>query len=90
VWVYPLPENVGITVDRDQQDRVRAVATGSAAAGAGLKAGDALSDLNGVSVASFGDIQFALNRAPAAGQIPVQWERAGRGMSSQLRLARSH
>jgi ATP-dependent DNA helicase RecG len=40
VWVYPLPENIGITVDRDRQDRVRAVAPGSAADGAGLKAGD--------------------------------------------------
>jgi S1-C subfamily serine protease len=86
VWVYPLPENVGIMVDRDRQDQPRSVAPGSAADHAGLRAGDRLRALNGVPVASFGDIQYALNRAPTVGQIPVSWERAGRVMSSQLRL----
>jgi len=53
---------------------------------AGLQIGDRLRELNGVSVASFGDIQYALNRAPAAGQIAVSWQRAGRELSGQLPL----
>ena len=37
LWVYPLPENVGITLDVDRGNHVRAVAAGSAAARAGLR-----------------------------------------------------
>src|SRR5262249_61833150 len=29
-WAYPLPENLGLTLDVDRGDRVRAVAAGSA------------------------------------------------------------
>lgn len=87
IWVYPLPENVGITVSRDRQDQVEQIRPGSAAEQAGLRAGDRLRELNGVSVASFGDIQRALDRAPAAGQIPISWQRAGRELSGRLPLA---
>jgi hypothetical protein len=87
IWVYPLPENVGITVTRDRQDQVQQVAPGSAAEQAGLQAGDRLRELNGVSIASLGDIQYALDRAPASGQIPVSWERAGQVRNDQLPLA---
>jgi hypothetical protein len=41
-WVYPLPENVGITLDVDEGDKVRSVKAGSPAAAAGLQAGDRL------------------------------------------------
>src|SRR5262245_2995011 len=52
LWVYPLPENVGITLDVDAGDRVKSVAAGSAAATAGLKPGDRLAGLIGYPVAS--------------------------------------
>src|SRR5207249_4869895 len=75
IWVYPLPENVGVTLDVDAGDRVRAVARGSAAERAGLKAGDRLVKLNGYSVASFADASFALHKALAKGSIPLAWVR---------------
>jgi hypothetical protein len=87
VWVYPLPENVGLTLEVDRGDRVRAVAPGSAAARLGLAAGDTLRAVNGVPVASFADVQYALHRAPARGSVAVAWERAGKPSTGRLELA---
>jgi hypothetical protein len=87
IWVYPPPENVGVTLDRDVGNRVRSVAPGSAAHQAGLRAGDFLQRLNGLPVASFADAQYALHRAPATGRIPVSWLRDGRETTAKLDLA---
>lgn len=87
VWVYPLPENVGITLDVDAGNKVNRVAAGSAAERAGLKPGDSVSRLNGYSVASFGDAIYALHKAPAKGAIPVSWVRDGKPMTASLELA---
>jgi serine protease Do len=85
-WVYPLPENVGLTLDNDQQDRVRGVRANSSASRAGIRPGDILREVNGISIASFGDAQYALHRAPASGSIPVSWQRGGERMSGRLQL----
>jgi serine protease Do len=87
VWVYPLPENVGVTLDVDLGDRVKAVAPGSAANRAGLKPGDRLTRLNGYPVASFADASYALHKAPAQGAIPVTWVRDGKELSGTLEVA---
>ncbi len=87
LWVYPLPENVGLTLDVDAGDRVKAVRTGSPADRAGLKPGDRLTALAGRPVASFADASYALHRSPAKGTIPVAWERGGRKHSAALELA---
>src|SRR5262249_15378235 len=87
IWVYPLPENVGITLDIDVGNRVKSVATGSVADRAGLKLGDYLSKLNGYTVASFGDASFALHKSPAKGAIPVSWLRDGKEMMGSLEVA---
>lgn len=87
VWVYPLPENVGLTLDVDRGDRVRAVAARSAAARAGLAPGDVLRTVGGRPIASIADLQYALHRAPARGSIPVTWERAGKAHAGRLDLA---
>ena len=73
-WVYPLPETVGLTLDVDRGDTVKTVAASSPAAKLGLKAGDVLTKVNGLPVASIADVQFALNRAPRAGAIAVEWK----------------
>lgn len=75
VWVYPLPENVGITLETDRGDIVKAVKAASPADRAGLRPGDRLRTLNGYSIASFGDAQFALHKSPKKGLIPISWER---------------
>ena len=87
VWIYPLPENVGITLEVDRTDCVKAVKPGSAAEKAGLKVGDALRRLNGMSAVTFLDAQYALHYAPARGQTAIAWERNGKPMTGTLDLA---
>jgi serine protease Do len=84
VWVYPLPENVGIELDVDRGDLVKAIRAGSPAVKVGLKPGDRLATLNGYSVASFADAQYALHKAPAKGSIPVTWRRDGKPHAASL------
>jgi serine protease Do len=84
IWIYPLPENIGITLDVDVGNRVKAVAKDSTAERAGLKPGDALAKLNGYPVASFGDASYALHKAPAKGEIAVTWARDGKEQTGTL------
>ncbi len=86
LWVYPLPENIGITLDLDQGNKIKSVAAGSSAEKAGLRAGDILATVNGVTVHSFADVQYGLNRAPARGQISIGWERDNKPAAAQLDL----
>jgi predicted metalloprotease with PDZ domain len=87
VWVYPPPQNVGLTLDPEQGDRVKSVLAKSVADRAGLQAGDVLKALNGVPVASFADAQHALHLAPASGRVAVSWERDGKEQKGELALA---
>jgi serine protease Do len=86
-WVYPLPETVGLTLDVDRGDTVKAVAAGSPAAKLKLKVGDVLTKLNELPVASIADVQFALNRAPKAGAIPIEWTSGTNSMEGKLTVA---
>ena len=86
-WVYPLPENVGITLEVDRGDVVKAVAAGSPAGKIGIKAGDVVMQLNGYSVASFADGQYALHKGPKSGTIPIEWKRGDKAMSGKLEVA---
>jgi hypothetical protein len=86
-WVYPLPKNVGLTLDVNQGNRVQAVAADSSAEKAGLRAGDLLQSLNGASIASFADVQYGLHQAPAVGTAPVVWKRDGKEHTGALELA---
>ena len=87
LWVYPLPENVGIALDVDEGDRVKTVAPGSPADRAGLRAGDRLRRVNGISVASLTDVQYGLHRAGAFGEVPVSWVRDGVAKTGRMSVA---
>jgi hypothetical protein len=87
LWVYPPPENVGLTLEVDRGDVVERVAAGSAAERAGLQKGDRLVTLAGRPVASFADAQYALHRAPEKGTIAIVWRRGGKDHSAGLTLA---
>ena len=76
VWVYPLPENVGISLDPDRGNLIRGPAD-SPAERAGLAAGDTIQTLNGRTVFSFADLQYALHYAPIEGDVAITWTRAG-------------
>jgi serine protease Do len=85
-WRFPLPDNLGMILEVDRGNVVGKVVPGSAAAQAGLKKGDILRLLNKVPVHSIGDAQFALDRAPREGRIPLTWERAGKAQGGEIRL----
>lgn len=87
LWVYPLPENLGLTLEVDRGNGVRSVAADSPAAKAGLKPGDVVRKVNGVPIASFADAQYALHRAPVKGETTIAWERGGTAMTGTLALA---
>jgi len=87
-WLWPDPIQVGLSLERDAQERVTKVATGSAAARAGLAPGDLLVSLAGRRVRTFGDVQRVLDDADAqATEVPVTWTRAGKPMAATLQLA---
>lgn len=87
VWAYPLPENVGLTLEVDQGDRIKAVTPGSTADKAGVKAGDVLKRLNDRPVASLADAQYALHKAPKTGRIGLEWLHDGETKKAELELA---
>jgi S1-C subfamily serine protease len=86
-WRYPLPENLGFDLEFDRGNVVKRVKVDSPAAAVGLKPGDVLQRLGGVPVHSFGDAQFALDRAPKSGTVEVVWQRAGEVRSGNLTLS---
>ncbi len=87
LWVYPPPENVGLTLEVDRGDVVARVAPGSAAARLGLAKSDRLLTVGGRPVASYGDVQYALHKAPAKGTVEVRWRRDGEERGGELALA---
>jgi serine protease Do len=74
-WRFPLPDNLGLILEVDRGNVVKTVLEKSPAAAAGLKPGDVVHKLNGVPIHSFGDAQFALDKAPRTGKVEVAWQR---------------
>lgn len=87
VWRYPLPENVGLTLEVDKANVVASVEADSPASLAGLAAGDIVRRLHGVPIHSFADVQFALDRAPKSGPVEIVWRRGEEQKTASLKLA---
>lgn len=86
LWIYPLPENVGLTLEVDRGNVVAAVAPKSAADSAGLRKGDLLQRIDTYSIASFADAQYALHRHASNKPLAVVWQRDGRELTAKLEL----
>ncbi len=86
VWRYPLPENIGLALEVDRGNVIKEVRDKLPASAIGLKAGDVVERLNGVPIHSFGDAQFALDRAPATGAIAISWRRGDKVLEEKLTL----
>jgi S1-C subfamily serine protease len=78
IYTYPLPENVGITLDLERGNLVNAVKAKSPAEKAGIKSGDLLRTLHRTPVHSFADASYGLHQAPLKGDFAVTFERAGK------------
>jgi S1-C subfamily serine protease len=85
-WRYPLPENVGLELEVDRGNVVKAVRDKSPAVAAGLAAGDVVRRLNGVPVHSIADAQFALDVAVKVDSIEAAWQRGEKVLRGKLSL----
>lgn len=85
--VWPLPENVGIELDRDHGVLVTSVEAGSAAGQAGVQVGDELLAAGNRRIFGQADFRGVLHReANPTGSILIRWLRDGRLMSGTLEL----
>jgi hypothetical protein len=87
VWVYPQPENLGLTLDVDRGDRVVGVQPKSVAAKLGVKPLDTLRFIDDTPIAAVADVQYALHKAPKKGALAVVWQRGAREMKGTVSLA---
>jgi hypothetical protein len=87
VWVYPPPENIGITLDPERGNRVVSVQAKSAADKLGIKSGDQLQSIGATSTASVADVRFGLHKAPKRGDLDIRWLRDAKPMTGSITLA---
>lgn len=85
-WLYPPPENLGITLDRFKGDMIKEVSAESFASRAGIKAGDRLRSANGTRVVTRADIEFVLNGLESKSRLTLVIERDGAEVTAQLDL----
>ncbi|MCS6861543.1 MAG: PDZ domain-containing protein [Abditibacteriales bacterium] len=78
LFQYPLPENIGITLDVDNNNVVKAVLPHSPAQRAGVQAGDVIVRANESLVFTAADLQFVLNAVPDEGKVSLQVSRGGK------------
>lgn len=61
MWKYPLPDLIGLKIDRRSGITISDVVDGSPAARAGLQSGEDILTMNGQAIASIADMQWALH-----------------------------
>jgi membrane-associated protease RseP (regulator of RpoE activity) len=89
LFQYPLPENIGVTLEVDRNNVVQSVRPGSPAQRSGVKAGDMIVGAGQTPVLTTADLQFALNSVPDAGTVKLDLERGGQHLRpAALRLPR--
>ncbi len=75
-WIWPLPDKLGLRLDPANPAVLKEVTKDSAAAIAGLSAGDRLVSVNGARVSTEPDVQWVLhNTPPSGGTIEVMFAR---------------
>ena len=67
LWRYPLPDNIGLSIDPKDGLKINKVATGSPAAKAGMKAGQSIAYINNQLILSIADMQWVLHNLPNTG-----------------------
>ncbi|MGE4549891.1 MAG: Trx7/PDZ domain-containing (seleno)protein [Opitutales bacterium] len=87
MWRYPLPENLGIEIERDNGTLVKSVKPGSSAARAGVRPGDLLWYADSQVLTSISDLQWVLHNLPGGStSLNLRVGRAGVAQSVVLRL----
>lgn len=86
IFPHPSPEAIGLTLDEDSAARISAVAPGSPADKAGIRAGDHLASLDDQPLISAADVSWVLHRAPAAGSLKAVVQRSGAVVALPVQL----
>jgi membrane-associated protease RseP (regulator of RpoE activity) len=87
LWPYPLPDQLGLSLDVRERATVAAVAAGSPAEKGGFKAGDRILALEGQPLISIADVQWVLHHAPEPSVLKAEVDRGGRKAEVTLALA---
>src|SRR5688572_23554483 len=87
IWIYPLPENLGLKLEVDDGLRVEKVFPNSPALRAGIEVGDELLALNRQPLVSQADIQWVLHWAPPEAKITVAFKRQGQVLNKTIALS---
>jgi hypothetical protein len=87
-WIYPFPqpETIGLTLASDHAARIEAVAAGSIAAMAGLRAGDEFISLAGQPLVSPADVSWTLHRTPESGKLAAVVKRGSAPVTLAITL----
>jgi len=84
LWRYPLPENIGLTIDPKDGARIARVLPNSPAARTGLRPGGSITHVNGQPIVSIADIQWVLHNLPnTPAQVNVRLAGASRDITLQ-------
>ena len=87
LYLYPMPQSVGLTLDPKKRATVFKVEASSAAEQAGLQSRDEILFAGGQPLLSMADFQWVLHQAPAKGaKIDLQIRRAGQTIDLDLSL----
>jgi serine protease Do len=87
LFVYPMPQRIGLTMSQDDDLKVQRVEEGSAADEAGIEAGDTLVSLGGQPLVSMADVQWVLTHTPDESKVPVKLSRGGQTEERTLELS---
>jgi serine protease Do len=87
VFTYPMPSAIGLTMDSREQNRVRTVTPDSAAARAGLRAGDAIVSADGHRVVTQADLSRVLELTPKRAKLPLDVRRGDAAVPTTLELS---
>lgn len=79
LWRYPLPDNIGLSIDSRSGIRIAGVEKDSPAAKAGLRAGEDVVSMNGQPITSIADMQWVLHQLPhAQARVEIVGSQSGR------------
>jgi hypothetical protein len=87
VFTYPMPSAVGLAMDAERQNLVRAVTPDSPASQAGLGPGDVIAAADGQRVLSQADLARVLELTPAEAELPLTVQRDGKSLTTKLQLS---
>jgi S1-C subfamily serine protease len=86
LFPYPHPKILGLAMDPQRRATVARVEPGSAADRAGLEAGDELESVDGQSIVSTADIQWALHQLTDDEAVAIAARRDGEPLEASLAL----